>query len=266
MAAIFNGNSLEFLNEGVIISTTSGYSSKNISSLNGVFSLNSSSPTIDNVIYNNSDVSEIILYSQSNAYIIKDTALHSTINGPYSYDLMFPAGTISEGLSTDKAIFCSTIVNNSCPFSMHYKTTYAQSGGDDIAGDWIIFPINVPSEWFSTIHQPNRTILSIRIVFWYNETSSTYNIRYNTSCQCGWFDSVGNILANNIPFTGMIRYTSNTTETTSRELHVWITMLSNSISVSDVSYGDFAIVFNPGILDTSISSATGSLMFTLASF
>ena len=64
----------------------------------------------------------------------------------------------------------------------------------------------------------------------------------------------------------MSRYSSNSYGTTTRELHILITLMTSNINYGHISYTDFAIVFNSGILDTSISSATGSLMFTIASF
>lgn len=267
MTAIFNGNSLDFIDEGVIISTTDGYSSKNVSpSLNGIFSLNSSNPTIDNVIYNNSTVSEYIhLYATDNSLIINQNNALRDISPNYGwYVLQFP--TMNGFSSINKALYCTTIVNNACTFNMHYNTTYMQEWGSDITGDWIIFPVTIPTSFAEHIISPNRVLMSIRVVIHYDNCSNSDAIEYNTSGKCGWFSSAGDMIVNAIPFTGMARYSSNSDGTTIRELHILITLMTSNINYGHISYTDFAIVFNSGILDTTISSATGSLMFTIASF
>lgn len=265
MIAIFNGNSLDFIDKGgVIISTTDGYSSKNISSLDGIFSVNSSNPTIDNVIYNNSTVTEYVLLASNSLFINQNNALKNIQSYNDRFVLQFPS--MNGFSSINKALYCTTIVNNACTFNMHYNTTYKQLWGGNMTGDWIIFPITIPTSFVENILYPNRVLMSIRIVIHYDEASNTYNIRYNTSGKCGWFDDVDGMIVNDISFTGMSRYSSNTYGTTTRELHILITIMSSNINYSHISYNNFAIVYNPGILDTSISSATGSLMFTLASF
>ena len=266
MTAIFNGNSLDFIVDegGIIISTTDGYSSKNVSSLNGIFSLNSSNPTIENVIYNNSTVTEYVTRAYDSLFINQNNALNNIQSYENNFVLQFP--TMNGFSSINKALYCTTIVNNACTFNMHYNTTYMQKWGGDITGDWIIFPVTIPTSFVKFILFPNRVLMSIRIVIHYDEASNTYNLRYNTSGKCGWFDDVGGMIVNAIPFTGMSRYSSNSYGTTTRELHILITLMSSNINYDHIPYTDFAIVFNSGILDTSISSATGSLMFTIASF
>ena len=268
MTAIFNGNSLDFIvDEGVIISTTNGYSSKNVSSLNGIFSLNSSNPTIDNVIYNNNAISEAIKYAYVDSYFIySNNAITSVTSNVRIYELMFPTMNISGGQSAEKSTYCSTIVNNACTFNMYYNTTYYQYHDiDSITGDWIIFELNNLTNYLQAAAENNpkrRFLMSIRIVIHYDNCSNSDAIEYNTSGNCGWFAS--DVFQRKIPFTGMARYAPNSKSNTT-ELYILISMMTSIINSDDLRE-NFAIVFNPGILDTSISSATGSLMFTLASF
>ena len=124
MTAIFNGNSLDFIVDegGLIISTTDGYSSKNISSLNGIFSLNSSNPTIENVIYNNSTVTEYVTRAYDSLFINQNNALNNIQSYENNFVLQFP--TMNGFSSTNKALYCTTIVNNACTFNMHYLQYY----------------------------------------------------------------------------------------------------------------------------------------------
>lgn len=143
MTAIFNGNSLDFIDEGVIISTTDGYSSKNVSSLNGIFSLNSTNPTIDNVIYNNFDVTEIMMALKDIYFINSDNKLtYSYITSGNLYELIFPTmNKYGSSQSSGKSIYCTTVVNNNCTFSMYYNATYMYYYGNDVTGDWITFKL-----------------------------------------------------------------------------------------------------------------------------
>ena len=268
MTAIFNGNSLDFIDEGggVIISTTDGYSSKNVSSLNGIFSLNSSNPTVDNVIYNNSIVSEYIrTYAINNTLIVNQNNALQNIS-PYDKDYVLQFPTMNGFTLANKSLYCTTIVNNACTFNMRYNTTYGQQWSNDITGDWIIFPLMLYQYFTENVIQPGRFLMSIRIVIYYDTVITTNKIQYNTSGKCGWFEDPGNVIMNVIPFTGMTRYTSNTSGTSDRELHILITTMTSNINPGNLILTSFAIVFNPGTLNTSISSATGSLMFNIASF
>lgn len=267
MTAIFNGNSLDFIDKGgVIISTTDGYSSKNVSSLNGIFSLNSSNPTINNVIYNNNSVSEAIEYAYVDSYFIySNNAITNITSNVWIYELMFPTMNISGGQSVGKSTYCSTILNNACTFNMFYNTTYQQYHDiNSITGDWIIFELNDLTNYLHAAaeNNPRRFLMSIRIVIHYDNYSNSDTIEYNTSGNCGWFAS--GVFQRKIPFTGMARYAYNS-KSNATELYILISMITSIINSDDLRE-NFAIVYNPGILDTSISSATGSLMFTLASF